>query len=309
MSFKDLYKSANNNISGDRKLIDVIYEKAEEKPIFNFKYATLCAASLILAISLGVFPILNKQTEKPNVQIAKKPPESIVKVKEETNEKKEKQTVDTNTTYVPEEIPNENKSTNVSDNYQLETESNDVNVTLPETDASVPGLNDVQIAYDSMPKNEIISSGGAGTLAIAKSTSQDDNLANDQMTLQKYFEYLGIENLDFKSSLPYGMSFDMPEHVSVLLSSTTNAIEDDLIQFVAVDSKDPQKILTLSTSTKSQEDFLYDVITDINGISIKKHTDENSISLYFEYSRACITVQSYGITEEDLDMFLNSFLK
>ncbi len=300
MSFKDLYKSAYSNISGDRNLIDAIYEKAEEKPVFNFKYATLCAASIILVVSLGIFPVINKESKKPNVQIAKKSPESITKVEKE---------IETDTIYTPDEKKIKNKNTNVGDSYQKEEKSEDINVISQETDISIPSSEKDQIAHDNMTRNTEIISNSGGAFAVAASDVPNENLVNEQMTLQKYYEYLGIENLNFNSSLPYGMSFDMPEYVSVLLNSQTNAIEDDLIQFVAVDSENPQKILTLSTTTKKQNDFRYNVITDINGINVQKQSNGNTISVYFEYSRAGITVHSYGVSEEDMDMFLKGFLK
>jgi hypothetical protein len=300
LSFKDLYKSANSNISGDRNLIDVIYEKAEKKPVFNFKYASLCAATLILVISLSVFPMLNKQSQKPKVEIAKKPPESITKpekVKTPGN------------VYTPEEIEPENNNINAGDNYYKEAKKEDASDIQQETDVSMAALEDVQIEEDSTTGSTEMFSNGAGTPAIVKSAIRDDNLLNEQMTLSSYFEYLGIENLDFKSSLPLGMKFDIPEHVSLILNNETKVIEDDLIQFVAIDSADSQRIIVLSTSTKKQDNFHYDVITDINGISVKKHIDGDGIGSYFEYRRACITVQSYGVSEEELDIFLNSFLK
>ncbi len=63
MNFKDLYKSANDNIYGDRTLLDKIYSENEKRFVFNFKYATVCAAAVLVLITLTVYPKLNVGTE------------------------------------------------------------------------------------------------------------------------------------------------------------------------------------------------------------------------------------------------------
>lgn len=56
MNFKNLYKQTNDNIHGDRKLIDAIYEKADSKIHFNIHAVSLCVASFLVVISLSVLP-------------------------------------------------------------------------------------------------------------------------------------------------------------------------------------------------------------------------------------------------------------
>lgn len=52
MNFKEVYKSANENIKGDRNLITAVYEKAEKRHTFPFAPALAAAAVLVFAVTL-----------------------------------------------------------------------------------------------------------------------------------------------------------------------------------------------------------------------------------------------------------------
>ncbi len=52
MNFKEVYKSANENIQGDRNLITAVYEKAEKRHTFLFAPALAAAAVLVFAVTL-----------------------------------------------------------------------------------------------------------------------------------------------------------------------------------------------------------------------------------------------------------------
>ncbi len=69
MNFKEIYKSANDSIHGDRSLIDAIYNKKGKKMVFTYKYPALCAAALLIILSVSFLPdYLNHKDDE--VQLA-----------------------------------------------------------------------------------------------------------------------------------------------------------------------------------------------------------------------------------------------
>ena len=78
MNFKDIYKSANDNISGDRQLIETIFEKAENKKGFfatYYRQISVCAAAVILIMTVSILPMFTNVRNNESVvyeKVAKK---------------------------------------------------------------------------------------------------------------------------------------------------------------------------------------------------------------------------------------------
>ena len=61
MNFKEVYKSANDNIKGDRTLIDKVYERAEKR--HNNFFAPSFAAAVV-AFALILYPTISTHHTK-----------------------------------------------------------------------------------------------------------------------------------------------------------------------------------------------------------------------------------------------------
>ena len=70
MNFKEIYKAANEEISGDRSLIDAVIKKADKKPVFKMAYPLACAAAaLMIVVGISVYP-KNSVKQVPNYNVA-----------------------------------------------------------------------------------------------------------------------------------------------------------------------------------------------------------------------------------------------
>ncbi len=50
LKFKDIYKSANDQLHADRNIIETLFEKENKKTIFNYRYASLCGVAAVLIL-------------------------------------------------------------------------------------------------------------------------------------------------------------------------------------------------------------------------------------------------------------------
>lgn len=74
LNFKDIYKSANNNLSGNKELIGLIFEKAESKKSFftlYYKQISVCAAAAVLILAIGILPYSKNNQNNSNEQYLK----------------------------------------------------------------------------------------------------------------------------------------------------------------------------------------------------------------------------------------------
>lgn len=130
MNFKDIYKSANDNISGDRKLIESIFEKAENKKSFFVTYyrqISVCASAVILVMTVSILPMFNSDTNKgPAVQ---KKVAKVDSVSEQT------------AAIVPKSIPDNEYSDKVIEE-SAEKNNEDIVYQIPKTQAKGSSLAD-----------------------------------------------------------------------------------------------------------------------------------------------------------------------
>lgn len=73
MNFKEIYKSANDGLHGDRDLIDSIIYNSEKhkKPVIRYSYVYACAASAAVVLIAAVLLRMNLPSEQGALKLAK----------------------------------------------------------------------------------------------------------------------------------------------------------------------------------------------------------------------------------------------
>ncbi len=287
MNFKDLYKAANDNIHGDRKLIDDIFEKATpEKTIkINYMYLSTCAAVVVVICALGILP----KVQNPQTDIKKS---SVVKVAE--NEKSKTTSDDVN-------LKNDNmydaSSENLlTDEYNISRESTVKYGESREDFLAKPH------AGGSNNSKAFLEDGEESGIETASLREQTDfslgTRENITLTLAQYEEYLGFDLSKLSSSLTEGLQIEFPKEIDMIFDSQSGEYVTDDIILVAYDKVNPDKQVIFQMSK-------------IGG-KIKEEYNQNNDSkkiAHFKTDNVWMKISSTGISEEDFMTIVDSFTK
>lgn len=363
MNFKKIYKSANDNIHGDKNLIDVIYNKSERKIPLSFNAPALCTAALLVVLTVGFashnffspttdegkYVAMNDGDihDKPYKQ--KDADKEIYTKSNDTNE----DTTEGSTNYlqkvdttVEDTLPKEQLNAareefktieddiksaaddigyKVNPSYEHarsikesitqaspEHESHDVSA-LPDANSTSPSVKDN--TKMSKPASGGSSGGGGSEArgATVASVFSLDPVKAEYMTIAEYIDYLDIDIMSLKPTLPKGMEIKFPPIVTIE-KMHDGAITNDLVTFSAEDENNPNRIITLATS--KLDCTASSVMSDasIPKININSHLaavsyDDVSNKAYFKYKDVWVSTASVGITKEEFDKFLSTLLK
>lgn len=346
MNFKKLYKQTNDNIHGDRKLIDAIYEKADSKIQFNIHAVSLCVASLLVVISLSVLPkfyggevtdntsdleqgrkITYKDTENITYDLTKESIDESEKTSPEnemtmstpaisaTNADDNLQSTKPNTQDEAAFYEQHNKNTNPKIEADKDTATTPYENT-PNTEAENSTAENAYIKQRASEGNtssaHSASAGGGsggGSAASGFSLSTDEETTTEYMSVPAYEDYLGIDLNGLFSQLPQGMEMKLPDSISLIKDSKNGNYTDDSYTFVALDEAVPSRFLGITITkldSKFKENFESYEKTMINGCEIAIIRNDSSNSAYFQHKGVLISIISFDVSNEDFDSFIKN---
>ncbi len=345
MNFKDIYKSANDDIHADRALIDNIIAKSEtgHKPRFKMQYV-YAAAAVAVAVSVSLFAKMPPDDKSPE-QIASNTESAAddntaashddLTKKAETKD----ETHYTNDTAMPEKTnsssesasavkPKSDSSAAVSQTEQLsekdysdsgEKIQNEQSNYDKESTGSVAMMKEAGPVDDSIKVNVqsparrgaggYFSTSGAECAKLAIDTA-DAGVQWEQMTYGEYCSYLGIDILK-KAQLPSDMKFYESDNVGV--QKTDNEITNDEAYFSA-DNSDGSKYVQIVTAKISGKANDYVSSSDykkssFNGKDAVIIYNGSMYEAYFMYNDVSVSVTAHSVTEDELKALLSSLTK
>ncbi len=349
LNFKEIYKNANNNISGDKSKIDAIFEKAEKRKNFISAYSkqlSICAAAIILIFSVGFLSQYRQNTDT-NVN------NNMVKTDNSTfgdeleiakgNKTKEDDTPAKDTEAAKSSDKTENDVTQEKGDKDYtqtgdDTKGNEENAALPSMDSNddTPSSNDftdssvaaaseppvseapqhdekVKVAEKSTPpKNTTVSSSGRGGGGGGGSSAGGAYANVFEITTEEYYNYLNINILDLFSKLPSGMSYAEVNQIYVTKDQRGRYLADSAV-FIILDNADPSKIISITTSKlKCDAETIFNNTSDkvkINNVSAVVLSNSTPMNAYFKYKDVWFGVSASGISKEAFEMFIANGLK
>lgn len=285
MNFKELYKAANDNIHGDRKLIDDIFEKATPKKIIkiNYMYLSTCAALVVVIFALSILP----KVQNPQGDIKKS---TVVKVTENEKTKKTSDDVKSN---------DENVYDATLENLPIA----DYNITKDSTLKYGENSEDFLVrpraggGNNSKAFLEDAEKGGIKAASVIEEADfSSDTIENITLTLAQYEEYLGFDLSKLSSSLTPGMQIDYPKEIDMIFDSQSGEYVTDDIILVAYDKENSDKQVIFQMSKiggKIKEEY-------------NKNNDSKKIA-HFKTDNVWMKISSIGISEEEFMTIVDSF--
>ena len=328
MNFKEIYKSANNEISGDRSLIDAVIKKAEKKPVFKMAYPLACAAAaLVIVAGISVYP-KNDVKPVPNTNIASNK-KADINVKPETShstetdikndaviaEKSEntsgefnysakKVTPEVDNTPVAQAKMNADDVKDTEEKAIVKEEMAEIAEPLDDLMLVMLEINDINASVPYAASLARSSGGGGGALA------KSDNVEFEGMTKEQYYEYIGTD-ITRKIELPEGMQFEEFFGATVKRSSDTKNVISDNAEFYA---SGENKYVSLTTSKLAgyAEIKLADETlkkSDIFGTIAVVEGYEATHRMYIKYADVYYNIYTEGLTPEEIEKILISICK
>lgn len=319
MNFREIYKSANDEIHGDRSLIDMVFEKAEKKPAFKTVYPVACvAAALLIVVTVSLHPADNKK-ETPNFNIASNNDANKTEVNPKTEQYVQKETGkqpdDTTKKYAEESVITEksdanSKSEGISDAdnkttemYEESSEEDRITEDTVTTDnfmVAMLDINDVQPGVSAAAEYKR-SSGGAGA---------SDSIEFEGMTAEQYYEYIGAD-ITQKIKLPADMHFEEFFGATVKRNTDTDTVISDDAEFYAVGDNKYLSVSTAKVSGEAESKLNDESLkkSDISGIPAVIEGFESTYRIYVKAADVYYNIYSDGLTQEEIKELLLSICK
>lgn len=283
MNFKDVYKSYNDEIKGDPKILDAILNtsKKEDKKIFFIRPSFVGAMAAMVVIAVSVFGFNNfdqkKDSPKRTYIAATNPDDKIIP---------DTRIVAGNSGEISEITPETQSRTNVESN---------VNTQTPEVPAQtgdygvMPAEEDGGLTIPDMPM----------TGRMVPSDSGEFFYEEDMVTTEDCYSYFGF-GVTEKAKLPDDMTFGGNVIINAEKSDETGDMEYCSFSIDAYSQTDPQRILDLcvtkSESGVSPSDVEYFISSETGEISGGSFSNENIL----------VKVNSIGLTQAEVEELLNS---
>ncbi len=287
MNFKDVYKSSNDCIKADRKLLEDIFKKSEKPAWFNYGRQIISCAAVLICFVTGALFLKQSSPAVPDTNTVYTDPvqKNETVIVQADNGKPELQSEDSAT---------ENSVNKSADNI------------LPEKSAVEVPQAKFDIATDtetfSLPR--MASGGGSG----------GSGAACDNISLEEYSDYVGIDFLSISPKLPEGMYVALPSEIIFEKNVQTGDILNDYVQFVALDNDNPNRIMTIEL-TKSDGDISEffalnsDNMITIDNYNVVVTAEEKTLKSCFKHNDLWISITSIDVSSEEFDTFLNTLLK
>lgn len=318
MNFKEVYKSANDEIHGDRSLLYSLGSKKEKVQEINiYKFASLAAATFIVVI-IAVMP-------KPVMEVDKATIETSVTQaggEEVLEYSAMKKMVEEDLT--PENIP-------VAKSVSLAAEESVVGLeegamvldeSPREPEKSTPGLEECDVVEESLPedyeesatsdsinindasnvKTRMASSGGGGGVAMA---------SVGEMAEISFSDYLKETHLSVDLELPEGMIANLPESVWAELDENGKYVYPVVSFYFTEDREDGRFISVISQKDGSLCDGFFDgeyelsVIDETQLVIIKSGEETKT---YITKNGVDIIVTAVGLKEDEVVKLLHSII-
>jgi len=317
MNFKEIYKAANEEISGDRNLIDAVIKKAEKKPVYKMAYPLACAAAaLMIVVGISVYP-KNSVEQVPNVNIASNKENNLdiktdisIATDENENTKIPKKTEDTVVEYkyqAKNDAVIESKPV-VEENIQKDISTEEVQKSdeLEEIiDVPMIAMLDINDIEPSLPKTASFARSGSGG-----TSAESESIEYEGMTAEQYYEYIGTD-ITQKLELPEGVVFEEFFGTTIKRDISQESIISDSAEFYA---SGEQKFVSLTVSKLAEivQNKLDDKTlkkSDINGNPAVVEGYENTHHMYIKYADVYYNIYSEGLTTEEIEKLLISICK
>ena len=280
MNFKDAYKSYNDEIKGDPKVLEAILNKGkketakEGKKLFFIRpsFVGAMAAMVIIAVSVFGFGNLNNPG---------------------TSEK----------TYIAANDINSNKTQPIPDSEFVPDNSND-------TVDSISGGNGSEISQDThIPQEQV-----GGDISAAQEegseiaipdipqdarTIPDSENESDTFTTDDCYAYFGF-NVTEKAELPQDMDFGSNVIINAEKSPQTGEVEFCRFSIDAFSGTNPQRILDLCVTKQN----ILSEPTDIQHF-VSEETGEVTGGSFSD-GNVTVSINSLGLTKEEVTDILTS---
>ena len=342
MNFKDLYKSANEDIKGDRALIDKIIIQSENQPKFRHKYASLCAAAILLIVCAAVYPEFHSQKSedaKPKQNIVLNNEKAEHDAKKKLTEEKSADIIQKNIYSLTESKISDEHSDNVDSQTSLnhslvmpdevfggEDNINDTDLTLENDDLqsqnqiesvdaiSSPLSEETTVTEKSRLSRGVsggssggASAGGGGSANSGSTAAISDEQTNNVkiLTEHEYSQYLGFGISELIPDRVGDICFDIPDEVSVTYDSENGNITDDVFKIVGTSPDRPSAFVGIELTRLSRDAQNY----FMNNSDFRKIINGRTTVVKYLGTRniACFNYKNVWITISSVDVTEDEF--
>lgn len=340
LNFKELYKAANDSIAADRELIDKVFKKSDKKIfVFNYKYASLCAAALLLVISIGVFQNLNSEP------ISKDNSKQIVHNENKGSAKPEVNKMKASDTFEKDDMKEENDKEEQQDDVDPEKEEKSQKSKMilfrvsEATGNTAPGAVDSVEINDQNDKKQNVYSHStkknktkkiSDVPMVAMTTDSDDASPSNNSTFsaggsaamadmsekpeywscKEYSDYLGIDINVFFEHLPNNLKINTPESVTVYVDGN-DAVTDDYAQFVTGESSNSKGYISVATGKISDINKKTGKSENqkVNGYNVNFiYSADGFINAYYKKNDVWVSICAQGVDKDDFVKYVASTL-
>ncbi len=286
LNFKDVYKSSNDCIKADRNLMEDIFKKSEKPVWFNYGRLAISCAAVVVCIAVGSLFVKQSSPTVPGKKpVYNEPVKSGETVVMQADSEKVRLGIAVDDTKNA-----ANKSVDNTPSETLQTE-------VPDVESDIKAEPETFL----LPKMASGGSGAGGTMY-------------DSVSLDEYANYIGIDIFNISPKLPDGMYMVLPSEITFEKNSQTGDITGDHVQFIALDSNNPNRIImTELTKSEGEISSLFTANTNsmvtVDNVEVVVISEENTIKSCFKHNDLWVLITSIDVSKEEFDAFLNSLIK
>ncbi len=291
MNFKAVYKDANNQITGNRDIIDGLFEKSKKRNLTPFvSMASMAAAAAVIALAVNMYPVSDTEKEIAPVKIAMEQQE-LPKARQIDPDYSPSEESDLSGETIPYEQPYVEPK--ISNTAEPETVPpvipSEIAQEIPENTQQT----EMYINYvDALPGS-----------AVPRAAMM---LSEPQITEEEYYEYMGIdipkiaEGIEGWEKAGFdGSQVCFDEDGNIVSDRASVSYTSDLGQMLTVETT---KLETLTPEGEYEK-------TDIEGFSSVVFSDGTDYKVYLKASDTEISVLSAGLSENEITDLINSITK
>ena len=136
----------------------------------------------------------------------------------------------------------------------------------------------------------------------------------ENISMDEYADYVGIDILSITPKLPDGMYMVLPSEITLEKNSQTGDITGDHVQFIALDSNNPNRIImTELTKSEGEISLFFTINTNsvitVDNVEVVVTSEGNTIKSCFKHDDLWVLITSIDVSKEEFDTFLNSLIK